>query len=326
MASSRKFPSIDTPDAAVAACLSRHVRAGERVVVGLSGGVDSVALLHALRGLECPLSALHVHHGLSANADRWESFCRDLCQAWDIPLAVERVEVERDSPEGLEAAARRARHAAFGRTPGDWILLAHHRGDQAETLLFNLLRGAGVRGAAAMGERNGRLLRPFLAIGRAGIVAYAEAIGLSWIEDESNDDVRFSRNWLRHRILPELARRFPGAEAGLAAAAGRFAEAQTLLDELAEADLGDAPMDFPVAVERLQDLAAPRARNLLRCLLSRRGIGIPSEERLAEALRQCLEAGPDRHPSVEFGAWRLVRRRGEVSVELKMPAESPHRR
>lgn len=326
MASSRKCPSIeDALSAAVTGCLNRHVRAGERLTVGLSGGIDSVVLLYALRGLDHPLSALHVHHGLSQNADRWESFCRDLCRDWDIPFAVERVEVERCSPEGLEAAARRVRHAAFERTPGDWILLAHHRGDQAETLLFNLLRGAGVRGASAMAERNGRLLRPFLSIGRAEILAHAEAHGLPWIEDESNDDVKYSRNWLRHRILPELARRFPGTEAGLAGAARRFAEARALLDDLAEMDLGDAPRDFPLALDRLKALSEPRARNLLRYLLAHSGIGVPSEERLAEALRQCLEAASDRHPSVAFGDWRLIRRRGEVTLELKMPPESPFR-
>ncbi|MDP2812040.1 MAG: tRNA lysidine(34) synthetase TilS [Rhodocyclaceae bacterium] len=318
MASSRKCPSIDTPAAALDGCLTRHVRVGDRLVVGLSGGIDSVVLLFALRSLDFPLSALHVHHGLSKNADQWEAFCRDLCRSWDIPLAVERVAVERDSSDGIEAAARRARHAVFGQasgTTGDWILLAHHRGDQAETLLFNLLRGAGVRGASAMNERNGRLLRPFLSIGRAQIAAFAEAHSLSWIEDESNADVRFSRNWLRHRILPELARRFPSAEARLAAAARRFAEAQALLEDLAEMDLGDAPRDFPVALDRLKSLPDPRARNLLRYLFARRGIGVPSEERLAEALRQCLEARPDRHPSIVFGEWRLVRRRGQIVLE-----------
>ncbi|MDP2752404.1 MAG: tRNA lysidine(34) synthetase TilS [Rhodocyclaceae bacterium] len=309
MENTRNSLSIES---AVTGCLTRHTRSHDRWVVGLSGGLDSVVLLHAVRRHASP-SALHVHHGLSPNADRWETFCRELCTTWEIPLHVERVEVERHSPDGLEAAARRARHAIFAQT-GDWVLLAHHRGDQVETLLFNLLRGTGVRGASAMQERNGHLLRPLLTTSRQDIAAYAQAQDLSWIEDESNADLRFSRNWLRHQILPELTRRFPATEANLAGATRRFAEAENLLNELATLDLGDAPHDFPVALETLAALSFARAKNLLRYLLARRNIGIPSEERLSEALRQCLEAAPDRHPSIAFGRWQLVRKKGKVTI------------
>lgn len=305
--------------AACAACIGRQVAPGQHLVVGLSGGIDSVSLLHLLIGFRRAagyrLSALHVHHGLSGNADHWADACRQLCAAWEIPLTVIQVEVERYSVDGLEAAARRARHDAYARSEGDWVVLAHHRGDQAETMLFNLLRGTGLAGAAAMASRQHRLLRPLLAVSRADIESYARAHDLSWIEDESNQDTGFSRNYLRHDILASLRQRFPAAEKNLAAAAGRFAEAASLLDELAQHDLAADGCEFPIPVSALSRLSEPRARNVLRYLLAKQGVRIPSEQRLVELLRQLLEAAPDRHPRVCFGDWDIVRRRGRIELE-----------
>lgn len=315
MENSRSSASTDPLALAVDRCLARHVGVGQSVVVGLSGGLDSVALLHALRCRGAAISALHVHHGLSPNADDWADFCRDLCASWEVPLAVERVQVERNSADGLEGAARRARHEVFSRASANWVALAHHRRDQAETLLFNLLRGTGVAGAAAMSERNGRLLRPFLEVGREDIAAYAAARRLLWVEDESNADLGYSRNFIRHRILAELRDRFPGGEANLSAAARRFGEARALMDELAHLDLGDRPHDFPVDIDLLGSLSEPRARNLMRYLLSRRGVKIPGEDRLGEAVRQFVSAGPDRHPSLVFGNHRLFRQKRAVMLE-----------
>lgn len=319
MANSKSSKSTEHLRPALDACLIRHAAAGQTLVAGFSGGIDSTVLLHCLRralpDLQCHLAALHVHHGLSPQADAWEAHCRVVCKEWGIPLLVERVTVERGSRDGLEAAARRARHEAFRRAGGDWIVLAHHRDDQAETLLFNLLRGTGLRGAAAMSETNGRLLRPLLEVGRETIAAYAREHGLNWIDDESNADTRYSRNHLRHEVLAGLEQRFPGGAANLAAAARRFGEAQALLDDLALIDLGSHAPDFPLDANLLGALAEPRARNLLRYLLQRRHIGIPGEERLREALRQLTRAAPDRHPAIDFGAWRLRRRGGKVALE-----------
>ncbi|MEW6515267.1 MAG: tRNA lysidine(34) synthetase TilS [Pseudomonadota bacterium] len=301
--------------AVLTASLQRHVQPGQRLVVGLSGGVDSVVLLHALASLHREsVSALHVHHGISPNADRWSGFCAEVARQVGVPFERAMVAVERCSADGLEAAARRARHQAFAVSAGDWIVLAHHRDDQAETLLFNLLRGTGIAGAAAMRERSGRLLRPLLSVGRDDIERYAAAHRLDWIEDESNADTRHSRNFLRHRILASLTQRFPAAAKNLASAAARFAEAQDLLDDLARADLGNLT-DFPVPVTDLQVLDEPRARNALRYLLVLHAVQIPSEARLREALRQMLTAGIDRHPAMHLGAYRLVRRRGLIYLE-----------
>jgi tRNA(Ile)-lysidine synthase len=315
MASTRKSLNTDRLPQALAACLRRHVQTGERIAVGLSGGRDSVALLHGLARLQKDgLSALHIHHGISPNADRWAMFCENYARQLGVPFACAHVVVDRDSTDGLEAAARRARHQAFADSKADWIVLAHHRNDQAETLLFNLLRGAGIAGAAAMRESNGRLLRPLLSVGRDEIECYARAQQLDWIEDESNAEIRHSRNFLRHRILVPLIQRFPAAARNLAGAAARFAEAQDLLDTLARQDL-DGRTEFPVPVAILQALDEPRARNALRYLLARHAVPIPSEARLREALRQMLTAGIDRHPALHLGHHRLLRRCGQIYLE-----------
>lgn len=294
---------------AVAACLSRYVRQNQSLVVAYSGGLDSTVLLHAVnrmaQGVSCDLSALHIHHGLSANADAWAESCASVCRAQGIPLTVIRVDVPRCSGEGMEAAARRVRHQAFDEHSADWILLAHHADDQAETVLHNLLRGAGVRGAAAMPEVRGRLMRPLLGFGRATLLAYAKHHRLTWIDDESNADTRYTRNFLRHQILPPIISRFPRGSEHLAAAAGRFAEADSLLDDLARLDLGDSHAEFPLPRKLFREMSAPRARNLLRAMLKWHHVQPPDEVRLAEFVRQLLTAGSDRHPSIDLGRYSL---------------------
>lgn len=328
MASSRKSPSIDDPRQAileaVGLSLARHVSLGQLVTVGFSGGLDSLVLLHALTTCrnENPaafrLSALHVHHGISVNAEAWATFCQDCCEQLAIPFSCVRVAVERESKDALEAAARRARHGAFADANADWLMLAHQRDDQAETMIFNLLRGTGLAGVAAMREHRGRLLRPLLAIGRADIEAYARQHDLEWIEDESNADIRHSRNFLRQRIFPELSGRFPGAAKNIAGAAARFAEVLELLDDLACMDLRDHA-EFPVNLEILRGLGEARARNALRYLLARHQVMIPSEARLREALRQLLSAAPDRHPALMFGQHCLRRRDSLIYLESLPP-------
>ncbi len=324
MASSRNSESPDPLREAVATCLRRHLTPGQSLVVGFSGGRDSTALLHALHMLQSDfdfqLGACHVNHGLSPHAAEWQSFCRAFCDGIGIKLQVVPINVPRATSEGLEAAARAERYAAFGELACDWLVLGQHRGDQAETLLFNLLRGAGLGGAAAMPETRNvrpglRLIRPLLGVPRQDIEKYLLRHALTWVEDESNADTGFSRNFLRHQVLPVLQSRFPAAEENLAAASARFTEALALLDDLAMLDLAGAPPSFPVPTASLANLTESRGRNLLRFLLARHGARIPSEARLIEALRQLIEAGPDRHPSIEFGNWRLSRRRDKVHLE-----------
>jgi tRNA(Ile)-lysidine synthase len=309
MAGSRNKPFTDPISAAVDACLSRHCRAGQTVVVGYSGGIDSMVLLHAVKRVAgnsgLGISALHIHHGLSPNADAWAVCCGEVCSAIDVRLSVTEVMVPERSGEGIEAAARRVRHKALAEHPADWILLAHHADDQAETILHNLLRGAGVRGAAAMPELRGRVLRPLLAVGRETIEEYGQVHQLRWIEDESNSDTRYTRNFLRREILPAIAKRFPGAVEQLAAAASRFSEASELLDDLACIDLKGNPSGFPQRLGLLRELSAARARNLLRVMLTWQHVQPPDERRLNEFVRQLQSAGHDRHPRIDLVTYSL---------------------
>jgi tRNA(Ile)-lysidine synthase len=309
MAGSRNKPFIDPISAAVDASLSRHCRAGQTVVVGYSGGIDSMVLLHAVKRVAgksgLGISALHIHHGLSPNADAWAVRCGEVCRAIDVPFTVTEVMIPERSGEGIEAAARRVRHKALAEHPADWILLAHHADDQAETILHNLLRGAGVRGAAAMPELRGRVLRPLLAVGRETIEEYGQVHQLRWIEDESNSDTRYTRNFLRREILPAIATRFPGAVEQLAAAASRFSEASELLDDLACLDLQGNSSGFPQRLGLFRELSAARARNLLRAMLTWQHVQPPDERRLNEFVRQLQSAGNDRHPRIDLVTYAL---------------------
>ncbi|HEX5126757.1 MAG TPA: tRNA lysidine(34) synthetase TilS [Rhodocyclaceae bacterium] len=277
----------------VEATLQRY--AGQRLCVGFSGGLDSSVLLHVLAQLApqvgFSLSVVHVHHGLSPHADAWATHCERVASELGVPLAVHRVQVERDG-EGLEAAARRARHAVFAEVDADWIVLAHHRNDQVETVLHRLMRGTGVHGVGAMLARDDarRILRPLLDVSRNEIEAYAREHRLEWIEDESNRDTRFTRNFLRHELLPLWSQRQAGLETNLARAAGLFAEAAALLDVLASEDAARVAPGTPGARQRLASLDEARARNLLRYLLVQAGCQPPQSHRLAEALRQIVDA------------------------------------
>jgi tRNA(Ile)-lysidine synthase len=290
------------------------------VVVGFSGGLDSTVLLHAVsclaRDAAFELFALHVHHGLSTNAGAWADSCARVCRELNIPLNILSVDVPLNTGEGVEAAARRLRHKALADHPAKWILLAHHADDQAETVLHNLLRGAGVRGAAAMPESRGRVLRPLLGLARDELLAYARAHRLVWIEDESNADSRYTRNFLRHEILPLITSRFPKASAQLAAAAGRFGEADSLLADLASFDLdGNSPV-FPLPLKLLRDLPDARARNLLRAMLNWHQVQPPDERRLTEFVRQLQTAANDRHPRIDLARYSLWCEAGRLCFKV----------
>jgi tRNA(Ile)-lysidine synthase len=264
MASSRKRPSA------------------KNIAVALSGGVDSVTLLHQLRN-RGPVAAIHVHHGLSPNADAWAAFCRKLCKQWDVPLTVYRVKVVR-SGKGLEAAARKARYEAFAKADADCIALAHNLDDQAETVLMNLLRGAGRRGASGMPKQSrfkGKmLLRPLLDTPREAIETYARRHRLAWVEDESNADESLTRNFVRRRLAPLLDERYPAWRRNLARAARHFSRKEA------------------------------GAQDLLRKFLQTRGLRAPSEAKLVEMLKQLTGGGS--RTLIEHDGARLRLYRGKV--------------
>ncbi len=314
MAASRKSNPSDDADALVADVGTRlegFLAAGETITVALSGGLDSVVLFDCLVRLRerrfFPLAAIHVDHGLSRYAADWATFCRTLSDANGVPLTVVRVHVVGARGEGLEAAARRARYGAFHCHVSGVLVLAHHLDDQAETVLLQLLRGAGPRGAGAMpsvrtadidADARLTLVRPLLEVSRSRLADYAQVRRLAWVDDESNADTRLDRNFLRARILPLIAERFPGYRKTLGRSGALFQEASGLLDELADLDGRDAVHSGALDVKVLRGLSEPRARNLLRWFLRERGVTAPPARRLAEAIRQLQNACDGHHVRV----------------------------
>ncbi|TDF78255.1 tRNA lysidine(34) synthetase TilS [Pseudomonas sp. H9] len=284
--------------------------------VALSGGLDSTVLLHLLVSLSRqqslpPLRVIHIHHGLQAAADAWPAHCQRLCDDLGVELRIIHVTVSPGA--SLEQGARDARYAAFAQAlrPSEVLLTGQHREDQAETLLFRLLRGTGLRGLGAMPEQRplgqGVLVRPLLGVARHDLEDYARAQGLSWVEDPSNSDLQFSRNYLRHQVFPTLLQRWPQAAQNLARCAEHLSEAQGLLDELALQDLAQAATPAPfdwlgldsLDVSVLQRLSAPRQRNALQFWLAQR-TRLPDARHWAgwESLR---DAASDGRP-----LWRLT--------------------
>lgn len=253
-----------------------HALPGRQLCAGFSGGLDSTVLLKLLHGIasvhESGLRAIHVHHGLNPHADDWAAHCARVCEALGIALVVRRAEVARDAGEGLEAAARAARHAAFADMLDDdeLLVLAHHRDDQAETFLLRALRASGPDGLGAMRPlrrfARGWLWRPLLGVPRALLLQYAREHRLEWIEDASNEDPTLDRNYLRHRVLPLLRERWPHADAAFALSAALCAEAAVLLadeDAAALAAARGADADT-LLVEKLTTLPAARRARVLR--------------------------------------------------------------
>lgn len=289
--------------------------AAPRWLVGFSGGLDSTALLHALAQLAQrhslpPIHAIHVHHGLQAAADAWPEHCRAVCLGLGVPFEAIRVQVEPGA--SLERGARDARYAAFAERlgEGDVLLIAQHRDDQAETLLFRLLRGAGVRGLAAMPmERplgQGSLVRPLLAVPRAELQAYATAHDLRWIEDPSNQCVDHARNYLRLQVLPTITARWPQTTANLVRTAAHMTEAQALLDELAQADLAAAQAPAPFDWLTLPNLLLPPLRAL-------------SPARQRNALRHWLAQITELPDSDHWRGWEALRdARGDAAPRWRL--------
>jgi tRNA(Ile)-lysidine synthase len=294
-----------------------------RLCVAFSGGADSTALLAALASLPHPplaLRALHINHGLQPAAAQWGRHCRHVAAALGVRCTVRRVAIARGRGESLEAAARTQRYRLLGAQlrAGEVLLTAHHLDDQCETLLLQLLRGAGLAGLAAMPARaplaRGLLLRPLLEVPAAALRTWLSSRGLPWIEDDSNAELHFDRNYLRLRVLPPLRARWPAAAATVARAAGHIAEAQQLLDALAASDLLHARHGRELEVAALRALDGPRRRNALRSWLSAAGVRPPSASILGELAGALLAARADAQPSVTWHGAHVERRAGRLSV------------
>ena len=306
-----------------------------RYWVAYSGGRDSHVLLYAmveLRGrYPAELRAVHVDHGLHGQAAGWAEHCRRVCLGLDVALELRRLKLDRRAGESLEAVARGARYRSMAGVlgHGDLLLTAHHQDDQAETLVLQLLRGSGPSGLAAMPVLAefppGYLVRPLLSFSRDQLADYARRKGLSWIEDPSNQETGFDRNFLRHEVFPLLRRRWPGMAKTLARSARHCAEAQSLIDQLADADLGavggHGSHVLPVAA--LRRLPPPRCRALLRHWFREQGFGVPDTARLDRVLDEVLTAAGDRMPRVHWAGAELRRFRDGLYLLRPLPPHDP---
>jgi len=295
-----------------------------RLWVGLSGGLDSVVLLHALlaSGVAAgKITALHVHHGLSVNADQWLDFCQRLCDGAGVALISEKVTLQ-SWADGLEQAARAERYEAFCRhlRSGDVLLLAHHGNDQLETFFQRLFRGAGMHGLAAIAPHRllapgVKLLRPWLNVPRQVLETYAAENQLQWVEDESNQDLSLERNWWRHDILPQIFSRYPGKEKSLLRSVSQLRQDQQVLAGLI-APLTEQcllPVSWPgtAALACDTDLLQQQKEELrpyiLRDWLARLGLEVPSAAWLQTLQQEVISAASDRQPLLVLGD-KCVRR------------------
>lgn len=309
------------------------------ILVGYSGGMDSQVLLHIFSRLRkkmpgLTVRAIHINHGLSPNADQWQSHCQRCCDELGIALISEKVKVIKQKG-GIEEAARIVRHDIYSRhqQQHEVLALAHHQGDQAETVLYRLMRGAGVKGLSGMALARGsifgresvapgvnNIMRPLLFSPKVQITRYAKDNGLVWVEDESNDDVYFSRNFLRHRVIPEMETHWPHAVSSIARASRHCQEAEELCGALAKQDslicLGEQSR---IVVEKLSQLSSVRQRNLLRYWIHRQGLPTPSEAVMGNIQVELLSSNINAQPLVSWAGAEARRFRGELYFMKSLP-------
>jgi len=297
-----------------------------RIAVAFSGGVDSTVLAHALgrrRRRFASLRLLHVDHGLQAASHDWSLHCAQVARTLRLPFIALEATIRRAKGESPEAAARDARYALLAMVldPGEVLVTAQHRDDQAETLLLQLFRGAGVAGLASMAPiasfAAGRICRPLLAESRADIEAYARRHRLRWVEDPTNMEIQFARNFLRAKVLPVIRQQWRGADAAIARSANHLAEAAQLLGGLGRMDYVRVADGEGVNAAGLRALPPARRRNALRAWIANFQVDLPSTAKMLELSGSLLTARSDAQPVV---AWRgaIVRRRaGRLVLEVK---------
>ena len=297
----------------------------EHLYVGYSGGLDSTVVLNRLAAypsLRSKIHAVHVHHGLSPNADAWALHCEQVASALRLPYSVYHLAL--DASANLEERARDARYQIFESLlgPKDGLVLAHHQSDQCETLLLNLLRGAGVEGLSGMPDQRdcglGRLLRPFLTHAKVEFQTYAESQQLIWIEDESNASLHWSRSYLRQEIIPRLERRWPAAREKISESAAHCRQAADNLKALASLEGVDIQAQcLTLTTEQTHDVQ--RLANLLRSWIKTQTHKTPSQAILSAIIQQLIKAKGDALPLVQHGHWQIRRYRQTLYLLSNLP-------
>ena len=292
--------------------------------VAFSGGIDSHVLLHSLAQLRsqlrgADLSAIHVNHGLMPQAKQWAEHCRQVATALSVDCHIVNVDARAHVGESPEAKARQVRYQAFYSMmqKNDALLTAHHQDDQAETLMLQLLRGSGPRGLAAMPEcsvKPGKtILRPLLSLSQADIESYAKQHQLQWIDDSSNEDCGYDRNYLRHQVIPLIKQRWPSMAKTISRSAQLCADAAHSLDEQAEADLDKVAVEQGLSVFALNKLSMHRLNNVLRHWIRQTGLPIPNQSVLQQVV-SLLQASNDAKPLVHWKGAELRRYRDTVYI------------
>lgn len=325
---------LRAPTDALLAFLNNHPATG--YLIAFSGGLDSHVLLHACATLRTsfpplPFRVLHIDHGLQALSAKWAEHCRAVCTDLNMPFACESLHLQIPTGESLEAVARHARYATFSGhlQNGEMLLTAHHQDDQAETLLLHLLRGSGVDGLAAMPEirpfAQGWLGRPLLAFSRLELVKYAQNYALDCLQDPSNTDTRFDRNFLRQQVIPLLQQRWPAIGKTLARAARLQGESRTLLASFLPEKLAQVAgsRSATLSVRQLMALDIPLQKALLREWLARQHFPMPEEKKLLHVLHDVLQAKPDAEPCVAWAACEIRRFRDDVYAMLPLQHHDP---
>ncbi len=299
------------------------VKKRPKVIVGYSGGLDSTVLLHILVSIRDKLpkfQAIYVNHGVSAKSKVWARHCLKVCEKHDVEFAVHQVDLPlKFDGHSFEELLRQLRYDIFAKLlPTKGVLFtAHHADDQAETLLLQLFRGAGVKGLAAMPEKmtfaRGHLVRPFLGVMRSDLLTYAKRHKLSWVDDESNLDIRFDRNYLRNRLLPVVKKRWPSVVNVLNRVSKNLAEADSLLAELASDDLARVLISPGVIdLNLLQNFNVLRQKNILRYWFSKLGLSYPSYIKLSEILKNVINSRYDAMPKVAWSGSEVRRFRNFI--------------
>lgn len=324
--------------------LAEQLGAKRRLLLAFSGGLDSSVLLHLLvqwrqQHPGSVVRAVHVHHGLSRFADEWAAHCQQQCESWQVPLVLHHVRLD-GLDGGIEAAARTARYAAFTATltADETLLTAQHLDDQCETLLLALKRGSGPAGLSAMASEarlgNHALLRPLLGVARQQLEEYADLHQLRWIEDDSNQDCRFDRNFLRLKVLPLLNERWAHFAAATARSASLCAEQEQLLDELLAEQLTQLlDEERALAIEGLQACSPARRDALLRRWIALFGATMPARDQLHRIWREVALCREDAEPQLQLGSYQIRRFRQRLYLlplladlhDLQLPWPHPTR-
>lgn len=302
----------------------KHLPHQTNFLIGLSGGVDSVVLLHLFAHTNFNIRAIYIHHGLSPNADSWAEFCEQYCKRLNIPFILQKVTV--DSTNGVENEAREARYQAIQQhlKSNEILATAHHLDDQAETFLLALKRGSGIKGLSAMQAvtflQNFTVFRPLLTFSKVELLAYAKAHQLQWIEDESNTNNRYDRNFLRNKILPLLNQRWQQFSEMVARSAQHCAEQQELIQELLNDELTKSIGEKnQLSIAHFEHFSLLKQQQLIRLWLEKYGVMMPSQVQLQAVISELIFANADKNPHVKIGEKVIRRYQQAIYIADELP-------